>query len=84
MDSFRSAPETCTDMFRSMIESIFITHAETLLNTIGNMLNVKQHDHYYYPMDDPWLIRGNEWCQGLLHRLQTTTINASTNVLTSK
>ena len=70
--------------FRSMIESLFITHAETPLNTIGNMLNVKQHDHYYYPMDDPWLIRGNEWCQGLLRRPQTTTSNASTNVLTSK
>ena len=76
-------PETCTDMFRSMIESLFITHAETPLNTIGNMLNVKQHDHYY-PMDNPWLIRGNEWCQGLLRRPpQPSTINRSTKVVTN-
>ena len=66
-----------------MIESLFVTHAETPLNTIGNMLDVNQHDHYYYPMDDPWLIRGNEWCQGLLRRPpHPSIINRSTKVVT--
>lgn len=62
-------PETCSDAFRFMIESLFITHAETNLNTFGNVLNQNQSDEYV-PLNDPWLIRGNEWCQGLLRRPQ--------------
>ncbi|CAF1247490.1 unnamed protein product [Rotaria sordida] len=47
-------PETCSDMFRFTIESLFITYAETNLNSIGNVLNANQNgDHY--PMNDPWL-----------------------------
>ncbi len=54
-------------MFRSTIESLFITYAHANLNTIGNVLNADQHAHYY-PLNNPWLIRGIEWCQGLLRR----------------
>ncbi|CAF1319629.1 unnamed protein product [Rotaria sordida] len=62
-------PETCSDMFRFTIESLFITYSETNLNSIGNVLNVNQNgDHY--PMNDPWLVRGSEWCPGLLRRPQ--------------
>ncbi|CAF4165362.1 unnamed protein product, partial [Rotaria sordida] len=62
-------PETCSDMFRFTIESLFITYAETNLNSIGNVLNANQNgDHY--PMNDPWLVRGSEWCPGLLRRPQ--------------
>jgi len=62
-------PEICSDMFRYTIESFFITYAETQLNTIGNVLNQDQHGHHY-PLNNPWLIRGDEWCQGLLRRPQ--------------
>ncbi|CAF4150666.1 unnamed protein product [Rotaria sp. Silwood2] len=62
-------PETCTDMFRYTIESLFITHAESNLNTIGNVLN-ENRNIGYYPMNNPWLVRSDEWCQGLLRRPQ--------------
>ena len=54
-------------MFRYVIESLFITYAETSLNSIGNVLADNGHDHSY-PLNDPWLIRGDDWCQGLLRR----------------
>ena len=57
-------------MFRNVIESLFITYAETSLNTIGNVLNEEQQRNRYYPLDNPWLIRGNEWCQELVRRPQ--------------
>ena len=75
-------PETCSNMFREIIESLFITHAETSLNTVGNVLNQDQNGDYY-PLDNPWLIRGDEWCQGLVRRPQpkpTTTTTASSIV----
>lgn len=56
-------------MFRYLIESLFITHGATTLNTIGNVLNENQQ-HEYHPIDNPWLIRGDEWCQGLVRRPQ--------------
>jgi hypothetical protein len=66
-------------MFRNIIESLFITYAETRLNTIGNMLPVGQQD-YSYIMYNPWLIRGDEWLQGLLRRPQPkTTISTTEN-----
>jgi hypothetical protein len=57
-------------MFRYTIESLCITHAETNLNTIGNVSRPDQPAGYYYPLNNPWLIRGDEWCQGLLRRPQ--------------
>ena len=62
-------PETCSNMFRWTIESLFITHAETNLNTIGNVLSHDDHGDYH-PLDNPWLIRGDEWFRGLLRRPQ--------------
>ncbi|CAF3677382.1 unnamed protein product [Rotaria sp. Silwood1] len=60
-------PESCSDMFRFTIESLFITYADAKLNSIGNVLNENQNgDHY--PMNDPWFVRNSEWCQGLLRR----------------
>ncbi|CAF4391180.1 unnamed protein product, partial [Rotaria sordida] len=41
-------------MFRFTIESLFITYAETNLNSIGNVLNANQNGDRY-PMNDPWL-----------------------------
>lgn len=58
-------PDPCTDMFRLTIESLFITHADTSLNTIGNVLNQNELPEY-----NPWLTRADEWCQGLLRRPQ--------------
>ncbi|CAF1671668.1 unnamed protein product, partial [Adineta ricciae] len=63
-------PANCSAMFRNVIESLFITYAETSLNTIGNVLNEEQQRNRYYPLDNPWLIRGNEWCQELVRRPQ--------------
>jgi hypothetical protein len=68
-------------MFRWIIESLFITYAETNLNSIGNVLNQDQN-HNYYPLNDPWLIRGDQWCQGLVRRplpRSTTTTRMITN-----
>lgn len=68
-------------MFRFTIESLFITHAETDLNTIGNVLNDNQIGNHP-PLNNPWLFRGNQWCQGLLRRPQpklTTSTEMATN-----
>ena len=56
-------------MLRLTVESLFITHAETNLNTIGNILN-KNSTSNNHPINNPWLIRGDEWYQGLLRRPQ--------------
>ncbi|CAF1457059.1 unnamed protein product [Rotaria sordida] len=45
-------PETCTDMFLYIIESLFITHVEPNLNTISNILN-EDRNIGYYPMNNP-------------------------------
>lgn len=56
-------PEICTDMFRFTIECLFITFADTKLNTVGNLLNP-------IPLADtnPWFLRGSSWCEGLVRR----------------
>ncbi|CAF4520082.1 unnamed protein product, partial [Rotaria magnacalcarata] len=59
-------------MLRLTVESLFITHAETKLNTIGNILN-KNSTGNTYPLNSPWLSRGDEWYQGLLRRPQPKT-----------
>lgn len=63
-------PESCSEMFRFTIESLFITHADTKLNTIGNMLNENSIGNNHHPLFNPWLDRGNEWCDGLQRRPQ--------------
>lgn len=77
-------PETCSEMFRYLIEALFITHGETRLNTMGNLIK----DYSFkrnYPMNNPWLLRGSKWCQGLLRRpLPDNTIKSTTNVQTIK
>ena len=60
-------------MFRYVIESLFVTHAETILNVIGNVLKADQQQGDYYPVNNPWLVRGNQWCQGLVRRPQPKT-----------
>ncbi|CAF4413966.1 unnamed protein product, partial [Adineta steineri] len=56
-------PETSTEMFRLLIESLFITYADTKLNSIGNMIR-----GFNLPDLNPWLLRGDQWCQGLFRR----------------
>ena len=63
-------------MFRYTIESLFITYGETNLNTVGNVLNQNLQGDYY-PLDNPWLIRDNEWCQGLVRRPQPKPITTT-------
>lgn len=58
-------PETCTEIFRFTVESLFITFAETKLNTLGNVLTSNP-----LPDINPWLIRGSDWYQGLVRRPQ--------------
>ncbi len=70
-------------MFRSIVESLFITYAETKLNTIGNVLNQDQHGDYY-PFNNPWLIRGDQWCQGLVRRPSPRTTSMTTEIITIK
>ncbi|CAF4052343.1 unnamed protein product [Adineta steineri] len=65
-------PDSCSEMFRYTLESLFITYGNTSLNTIGNVLNEDQQSDYYR-LDNPWLIRGDEWCQGLVRRPQPKT-----------
>ena len=60
-------------MFRSLIESLFITYAQTQLNSIGNALTIGQQSSHSYPLNDPWLLRGDEWYRGLLRRPQSKT-----------
>lgn len=55
-------------MFRDVIESLFITYADTTLNTIGNVLHEEQQRNHYYPLNDPWSTRDNNWCSGLVRR----------------
>ena len=69
IDTVVLVPETCSDMFRFIIESFFITHADTNLNAIGNLLNQHRSGNNY-PLNNPWLVRGDEWCQELLRRPQ--------------
>ena len=64
-------PENCSQLFRYTIESLFITHAATQLNTFGNVL-VDARAPDPYPMNNPWLTRGKEWCQGLRRRPRPT------------
>ncbi|CAF3283258.1 unnamed protein product [Rotaria sp. Silwood2] len=68
-------PETSSDMFRYTIESLFITYAETNLNTVGNVLNDNPNGEQY-PMNDPWFVRSSNWCQGLLRRPQPKNTQA--------
>ncbi|CAF3104581.1 unnamed protein product [Rotaria sp. Silwood2] len=75
-------PETCSEMFRFTIESLFISYAETNLNSIGNVLNENKNGDYY-PMNDPWFVRGSGWCQGLLRRPQPKS-TMSTDIGTTK
>ena len=67
-------PDTCSEAFRYTIESLFISHAQTKLNTIGNVLN-RDHDHGYQPLNNPWLMRGDAWCRGLVRRPQAKAID---------
>lgn len=59
-------------MFRNLIESFFTTYAQAQLNSIGNVLTIDQPAHSY-PLNNPWLLRGDQWCQGLLRRPQPKT-----------
>ena len=61
-------------MFRNLLESLFITYAQTQLNSIGNVLTTDQQSHHSYPLNNPWLLRGDEWYQGLLRRPQPKTL----------
>ncbi len=71
-------------MFRCIIESLFITYAETKLNTRGNVLNQDQQGDYY-PLNNPWLIRGDQWCQGLVRRPSPrNTSTTTTEIITKK
>ncbi|CAF3477230.1 unnamed protein product [Rotaria socialis] len=63
-------PESCSEMFRFTIESLFITHADTKLNTIGHMLNENSVGNHHHPLFNPWLDRGTQWCDGLQRRPQ--------------
>ena len=65
-----TVPDPCSDPFRYLIESMFITHADTNLNTMGHVLKLNQRGDEY-PLNDPWLIRGDQWCQGLCHPKHT-------------
>ena len=70
-------PDTCSEAFRYTIESLFISHAQTKLNSIGNVLN-REHDNGYHPQSNPWLTRGSEWCRNLVRRPQAkTTVNTT-------
>lgn len=62
-------PDGCSDMFRYTVESLFITHAESSLNSFGNVL-IEEPSLNENPLHNPWLVRGDTWCQGLLRRPQ--------------
>ena len=62
-------PDPCSDMFRNTVESLFITYAESSLNSFGNVLIKEPHENENL-MWNPWLMRGDTWCRGLLRRPQ--------------
>jgi hypothetical protein len=82
-----SVPEQCSEMFRTTIESLFITHAETRLNTFGNVLRKVPWNEDNLS-NNPWSNRGDEWCPSLVRRPKpknpavpsTTTASLDMNV----
>ena len=74
IDLFRATiiavlPDECSDMFRNTIEALFVTYAESQLNTFGNVL-IEEAQINENPMYNPWFLREGTWCQGLLRRPQ--------------
>jgi hypothetical protein len=67
-------------MFRNIIESLFITYAETRLNKIGNMLTIDQQPHDSNITNNPWLNRGEDWFQGLRRRPQPKHTNKHNDI----
>lgn len=66
-------------MFSQLIESLFITHAQTKLNTLGHLdgmivENNNSNDTNARMISDR---RSDEWCQNLLRRRRRPTTNNS-------
>ena len=62
-------PDECSDMFRNTIEALFVTYAESQLNTFGNVV-IEEAQINENPAFNPWFLRDGTWCQGLLRRPQ--------------
>ena len=63
-------PNNCSELFYRLLEALFITHAQTKLNTLGHLdgmivENNNCNDINARIVDDR---RGN-WCQNLVRRL---------------
>ncbi len=56
-------PENTSPILRQFIVSLFITHGETKLNAIGNLLAARNTD----PPFPQGSFRGN-WCHSLINR----------------
>lgn len=70
-------PDRCSEMLSRFIESLFITHAQTKLNTLGHLdgmivENNNSNDTNARMISDR---RSDEWCQNL-HRRRSTTNNS--------
>ena len=65
-------PDPCSITFKRLIEALFITHAETKLNTLGhldgsivhNNANNNQPDHSWTAI----IIDRGDWCYNLVRR----------------
>ena len=62
-------PDRCTELFYRFIEALFITHAQTKLNTLGHLdgmivENNNSNDTNARLVSD----RRGDWCQNLVRR----------------
>ena len=72
-------PDRCSEIFSRLIEALFITHAQTKLNTLGHLdgmivENNNSNDTNARMTSDR---RSDEWCQNLLRRPTTSNSQRS-------
>ena len=78
VSAFFLVPDNTSPVLRQFVAALFITHGETKLNSIGNLLDDSN-------MSPPFLhgpFRGN-WCHGLIHPAQSSSIMTITATATA-
>ena len=71
--SFILVPDDATKTVRQFVESLFITHAETRLNTSGRLVcdddtnnNNNVNIHHIHMNREAWIIDRGEWCRDVI------------------
>ena len=66
-------PDPCSITFKRLIEALFITHAETKLNTLGHLdgsvvYNSTTNNNYPDHSSTATIIDRGDWCYNLVRR----------------